>query len=80
MPAPPSLPPASPPPDDLAAEFDVLMRRAGLAVPDARRAAVLAGYADLRGQIALLHDRYAHTDEPANVFRLAPPRGQGENT
>ena len=61
--------------DDLAHEFDILMRRAGLVVPPDRRAAVLAGYADLREQIALLHDRYAHTDEPANVFRLAPAPG-----
>jgi len=64
-----------PPPDELAAEFDMLMRRAGITVPDARRAAVLASYADLRDQIALLNDRYAYTDEPANVFRLSPPDG-----
>ena len=62
-----------PSPDELAVEFDILMRRAGISVPDSRRAAVLASYADLHDQIALLHDRYAHTDEPANVFRLAPP-------
>jgi hypothetical protein len=59
--------------DELAAEFDILMRRAGITVPEARRAAVLASYADLHGQIALLHNRYVHTDEPANVFRLTPP-------
>jgi hypothetical protein len=63
-----------PSPNELAVEFDILMRRAGIAVPDERRAAVLATYADLREQIALLHDRYAHTDEPANVFRVTPPR------
>ena len=57
---------------DLTAEFDMLMRRAGLTVPDARRAAVLAGYADFSQQMALLRDRYAHTDEPANIFRLSP--------
>jgi hypothetical protein len=61
--------------DDLTAEFDILMRRAGITVPPDRRATVLASYADLRGQIALLHDRYAHTDEPANVFRLSPRKG-----
>jgi hypothetical protein len=64
-----------PSPDDLATEFDVLMRRAGIAVPDDRRAAVLASYADLRDQIALLHNRYTYADEPANVFRLCPPDG-----
>jgi hypothetical protein len=55
---------------ELAAEFDVLMRRAGITVPADRRAGVLASYADLQEQIALLRNRYAHTDEPSNVFRL----------
>jgi hypothetical protein len=64
------------PQDELAAEFDILMRRAGITVPAERRAAVLTSYADLREQIALLHDRYAHTDEPANVFRLSPMVGK----
>jgi hypothetical protein len=64
-----------PSPDELAAEFDILMRRAGIVVPAERRAGVLASYADLMDQIALLHDRYAYTDEPANVFRLSPPGG-----
>ena len=58
--------------EELAIEFDMLMRRAGITVPAQRRAAVLVSYADFRGQIALLHDRYAHTDEPANIFRLSP--------
>lgn len=62
-----------PSPDELAVEFEILMRRAGITVPAERVAAVLASYADLRDQIALLHDRYAHTDEPSNVFRLTPP-------
>jgi hypothetical protein len=61
-----------PTPEDLAAEFDMLMRRAGLIVPDERRATVLASYADFHGQMALLRDRYAYTDEPANIFRLTP--------
>ena len=65
-----------PSPDALAGEFDMLMRRAGITVPDERRAAVLAGYADLQGQIALLRGRYAYTDEPANIFRLSPPRAK----
>src|SRR4051812_47746618 len=41
---------------ELATEFDILMRRAGIKVPDERRAAVLASYADLHEQIALLHN------------------------
>jgi hypothetical protein len=62
--------------NELAAEFDILMRRAGITVPADRREAVLAGYADMYEQIVLLRNRYAHTDEPANVFRLT----MGEHT
>ena len=58
--------------DELEIEFDVLMRRAGITVPPDRRATVLSSYADLYDQIALLHNRYVHTDEPANIFRLSP--------
>lgn len=61
--------------DELAAEFDMLMRRAGLAVPEQRRATVLASYADFRGQMDLLRERYAYTDEPANVFRVPAMEG-----
>jgi hypothetical protein len=61
-----------PSPDALAAEFDCLMARAGITIQPQRRSAVLASYADLRGQIALLHGRYGHEAEPSNVFRLAP--------
>ncbi len=59
-------------PDALGAEFDAFMKRAGVTVPSARRPAMIEGYADLLGQIALLHGRYSHVVEPANVFRLQP--------
>jgi hypothetical protein len=62
----------TPLPNALAAEFDCLMARAGITVPPQRRAAALVAYADLRSQIALLHDRYGPTAEPSNVFRLFP--------
>jgi len=58
--------------DALAAEFDCLMARAGVTVPPQRRDAALAAYADLRGQIVLLHGRYGPEAEPSNVFRVAP--------
>jgi hypothetical protein len=61
--------PEVPSPEALAAEFDCLMARAGVTVPSQRRAAVLAAYADLREQIALLHGRYGPEHEPSNVFR-----------
>src|SRR6266536_6363126 len=57
----------TPTPDALAAEFDCLMARAGITVPQQRRDAVLASYADLRGQIALLHGRFGPEAEPSNV-------------
>lgn len=59
-------------PDAQAAEFDCLMARAGIVIPESRRTAVLAAYADLRQQIALLHGRYGAAAEPSNVFRLSP--------
>ena len=59
-------------PDELAREFSVFLTRAGLTVPRARRAAVLASYADFRAQIALLHGRHQHTEEPAHIFSLKP--------
>jgi len=55
----------------LEAEFDTLMARAGIALPQATRAGILAAYADLRGQLALLHAPLMHTAEPAHVFRVA---------
>jgi hypothetical protein len=61
--------PEVPAPDALVAEFDSLMTRAGITVPPQRRGAVLAAYADLREQIALLHGRYGPEHEPSNVFR-----------
>jgi hypothetical protein len=65
-------------PEAQAAEFDCLMARAGIAVPEQRRAAVLTAYADLRQQIALLHGRYGAAAEPSNVFRLSPVERLGE--
>jgi hypothetical protein len=55
--------------DALAGEFDCLMARAGITVPEHRRSAILNAYADLRGQIALLHGRYGPEAEPSNIFR-----------
>jgi len=58
--------------DPLAAEFDALMARSGLTIPSRRRAAILAAYAEFRGQMGLLSARYGHEAEPANIFRLSP--------
>jgi hypothetical protein len=61
-----------PPRDTLVAEFDCLMAWAGIRIPDTRRAAALAAYTDLRGQLEMLHGRYSAANEPSNVFRLSP--------
>ena len=54
----------------LEAEFNVLMARAGLTIPAERRADFLQDFADLREQLALLHQRRPATVEPANVYRV----------
>ncbi len=54
----------------LEAEFDALMARAGLTIPSERRAGYLQDFADLREQLALLHQRRPATVEPANVYRV----------
>ncbi len=61
-----------PDPQSLAAEFDALMARAGITIPADRRESLLAGFADLRAQVALLHDRLDASVEPSNVFSLKP--------
>ena len=57
-------------PEDLAAEFDLFMRRAGLTVPPERREGVLVAYGELLEQVALLRNGRHAAAEPANVFRL----------
>ena len=61
-------------PDDpaiLAAEFDTFMARAGVTVPAEYRDSILAGYADFRSQLPLLHGARTHLSEPSNIFSLA---------
>ena len=59
-----------PRPDELAAEFNMLMARAGLAVPADQLEGLLAGYAGLLEQAAMLRSARTAAAEPANVFRL----------
>ncbi len=55
---------------ELAAEFAILLTRAGMIVPDDRKAGVLAGYAELRRLAQLLRTRRSPFDEPANIYDL----------
>jgi len=46
---------ASRPADEAEAEFDLLARRAGIAVPEERRAGAIAAYIDVMRTARLLH-------------------------
>ena len=55
---------------DLAAEFDMLAKRAGLIIPDDRKAAMLAGYKDLKRMTVLMRQPRTAADEPAAAYSL----------
>lgn len=60
------------PEDDCAlqAEFDILAKRAGLAVPDDRRPALLRGFKDLKRMTALMRQPRTVADEPASTYSI----------
>ena len=55
---------------DLAAEFDILAKRAGLTIPDDRKPAMLAGYKDLKRMSALMRQQLTAANEPAAAYSL----------
>ena len=55
----------------LAREFEVLATRAGLVIPEGRRAGLFAGFKDLRGMVALLRQPRTAASEPASTFSIA---------
>ena len=55
---------------ELAAEFDMLAKRAGLTIPDERKAAMLAGYKDLKRMSALMRQPRTAASEPAAAYSL----------
>ena len=57
-------------PEDLDAELDVYLRRAGLSVPPDRRPGLMVAFTELRGQLQLLRNGRSAAAEPSNVFRL----------
>jgi hypothetical protein len=67
-------PPASTPaPAEIEAEFDALLAKCGHVVPADRRARLLAGYRDLKRQVALVKNEELGADvEPANTFSVVP--------
>ncbi len=54
----------------LVTEFDVLARRAGLAIPDDRKDALLKGFKDLKRMTALLRQPRTAADEPAGTYSI----------
>jgi hypothetical protein len=54
----------------LAAEFDVLARRAGLPVAEAHRASLLQGYKDLKRMTALMRQPRTAANEPAGAYSM----------
>ncbi len=60
------------PPDDLSAEFAMLAAKAGLDIPEDRRAPLILGYAELKGIARLLRTtKLTAADEPANIYTFA---------
>lgn len=52
----------------LITEFDILAKRAGLAIPEDRKAAMLKGFADIRRMAALMRQPRTAADEPAGTY------------
>ncbi|ETR78937.1 hypothetical protein X566_03170 [Afipia sp. P52-10] len=62
--------PEIPAEDALETEFDALAARAGLAVPDSRRAAMLQSFKDLKRMTALMRQPRTAANEPAGSYSL----------
>jgi hypothetical protein len=54
----------------LEAEFDILAKRAGLTVPEDRKAALMRGFKDLKRMTALLRQPRTAADEPAGTYSI----------
>ena len=62
-------------PDD-EIEFAAALSRAGLSVPEERRAAMLEAYRSMQALLKVLETPLAYADEPAVMPRLHPGRPQ----
>jgi hypothetical protein len=52
-------------------ELDMLLAKAGAAVPPERRAGIVAGYRDMKRKTALLRQPRTAADETSNVYSLS---------
>ena len=55
---------------NLERELDMLMAKAGAAVPADRKAGIVAGYRDMKRMAALLRQPRTAADETSNIFSL----------
>lgn len=51
-------------------EFDILARRAGLAIPEDRKPAMLRAFSDLKRMTALMRQPRTAADEPAGTYSI----------
>jgi hypothetical protein len=51
-------------------EFDMLMAKAGAAVPPDYKAGIVAGYRDMKRMTALLRQPRSAADETSNIYSL----------
>ncbi|HTZ38153.1 MAG TPA: hypothetical protein VMB84_19150 [Stellaceae bacterium] len=61
-------------PDDRESEFAAAVRRAGVAIPAERWAAMREAYFSMQALLAVLDDPRAYEDEPAALPRYAGPQ------
>ncbi len=54
----------------LTAEFDILAKRAGLSIPEDRRALLFDGFKELRNMLALLRQPRTAASEPAPTYSM----------
>ena len=54
----------------LNAELEILAKRAGLAIPENRKPALLQGFKDLKRMIALVHQPLTAADEPSGTYDI----------
>ena len=54
----------------LVTEFDLLAKRAGLAIPADRKPAMLKAYRDLKRMTALMRQPRTAADEPAGTYDI----------
>jgi hypothetical protein len=66
-----TMPDASTDEQVLDGEFDILAERAGLAIPESRKPALLQGFKDLKRMTALMRQPRTAANEPAGAYVIS---------